>query len=274
MRHIHDFLETFKETGEYRTPPERLGKKRKNGFWSSFSFSRRALLGSMICGTWHAYRKTFTDYNWQRCGTHLLWEAERMGVEVILEGFSNLKDTGPVVLVSNHMGMFETFAFPPLVLPFTNCAMVLKESLLKIPLLGHTFSTRKCIPVTRKDPRADLKKVLEMGEHFLREENASVLLYPQGTRQPFFDCNKFGTLGIKLAQNSQVPIVPVAIQTSFLGIGKWTKDFGPVNTDIPVRFACGEPMMVTRANAREVQAKCIDFIATKLESWGKVEVRR
>lgn len=274
MREIHDFLEEFSKTGEYRTPPERLGRKRKNGFWTSFNYNRRALFGSMFMGSWYAYRKKFTDYRWQRCGTHLLWETERMGTEVILEGFLNLKDKGPVVLVSNHMGMYETFAFPPLVLPFTNCAMVLKESLLKIPFLGHTFSTRKLIPVTRKDPRADLKKVLELGEKFLREENASVLLYPQGTRQPFFDCSKFGTLGIKLAQNSNVPIVPVAIQTSFLGIGKWTKDFGPVNTDIPVRFACGEAMMVNRANAREVQAKCIDFIASKLESWGHVEVRR
>lgn len=274
MRDIHDFLEQFKETGEYRTPPERLGRKRKNGFWTSFNYNRRALFKSMFMGSWYAYRKKFDDYHWQQCGTLLLWETERMGTEVILEGFSNLKDKGPMVLVSNHMGMYETFAFPPLVLPFTNCALVLKESLLKIPFLGHTFSTRKLIPVTRKDARADLKKVLEMGEKYLREENASVLLYPQGTRQPFFDCNKFGTLGIKLAQNSNVPIVPVAIQTSFLGIGKWTKDFGPVNTDIPVRFACGEPMMVNRANAREVQAKCIDFIASKLESWGHVEVRR
>jgi hypothetical protein len=31
---------------------------------------------------------------------------------------------------------------------------------------------------------------------------------------------------------------------------------------------------VTRENAKEVQAQCVDFIASKLEEWGKVEVRR
>ena len=55
---------------------------------------------------------------------------------------------------------------------------------------------------------------------------------------------------------------------------KYTKDFGPVNTDIPVRFRCGPAMEVTRTNARDVQQACIDFIASSLEEWGKVEVRR
>ena len=101
-----------------------------------------------------------------------------------------------------------------------------------------------------------------------------MLLYPQGTRQPYFDCRKFNTLGVKLAQNAGVPIVPVAGQTAFLGVGKYTKDFGPVDTSIPVRFACGPVIEVTRSNAKEAQAQCVDFIASKLEAWGKVEVRR
>lgn len=274
MREVKDFLEAFGQTGCYRTSAEALGKKRKNGAWTSVVFNWRGVFASMARGAWLAARNRFDDLRWAECGLHLLWEAERMGTEVILEGFDHLKDKGPVVLASNHMGLYETFAFPPLVLPFSDCAIILKESLLKVPFLGKTFATRKNIPIGRTDPRADLKKVLEMGEKYIRENKASVLVYPQGTRQPFFDCNKFSTLGLKLAQNAGVPIVPVAIQTSFLGIGKYTKDFGPVNTDIPVRFRCGQPMEVTRANAREVQQACIDFIASSLEEWGKVEVRR
>ena len=274
MRDITAFIEQFQKTGEYRTPPESLGKPRKNGFWTSLAYNFRGLGGSMLRATWLSHQGKFDNLRWQECGLHLLWETERMGTEVILEGFSNLKDAGPVVVVSNHMSLYETFAFPPLMRAFGNVAIVLKDSLMKVPLLGQTFSTLKMIPVGRADPRADLKTVLEHGERFLREEKTSVLLYPQGTRQPHFDCRKFNTLGVKLAQNAGVPIVPVAGQTSFLGVGKYTKDFGPVDTSIPVRFACGPVIQVTRANAKEAQAQCVDFIASKLEEWGRVEVRR
>lgn len=274
MREVADFLEQFKVDGAYRTSAEALGKPRKNGLWTSLAYNFRGLGGSMLRATWLSHQGKFNAQRWAECGLHLLWETERMGTEVILEGFENLKDVGPVVVVSNHMSLYETFAFPPLLRAFGDVAIVLKESLLRVPLLGQTFSTLKTIALGRSDPRADLKLVLEKGERFLREENTSVMLYPQGTRQPYFDCRKFNTLGVKLAQNAGVCIVPVAGQTSFLGVGKYTKDFGPVDTSVPVRFACGPAIKVTRENAKEVQAQCVDFIASKLEEWGKVEVRR
>lgn len=276
MRTVTEFMRAFRETGSYRTPPEALGRPRKNGLWTSLVYNVRALGGSMARGGWLALKPgRFDDERWQECGFHLFWETERMGTEVILEDFARLRGIGPAVIVSNHMSLYETFAFPPLLLAFCDdVAIVLKESLLRVPFLGRTFATRKTIPVGRADPRADLKAVLEQGERFIREDRASVMLYPQGTRQPFFDCRHFNTLGLKLAQNAGVPIVPVAGQTAFLGMSRLTKDFGPVDTSIPVRFACGPVINVTRANAKAAQAQCIDFIASKLEEWGKVEVRR
>ena len=274
MHDIRPFMDAFRETGSYRTPAERLGKLRKNSWWTSFVYNVRGLGGSMGRATWLSHLGKFHDLQWQECGLHLLWETERMGTEVIIEGFENLKGIGPAVVVGNHMSLYETFACPALVRIFGDVAIVLKESLMKAPLLGQTFATRKMIPVSRKDPKADLKAVLTYGERFLREDNTSVLLYPQGTRQSYFDCRKFNTLGVKLAQNAGVPVVPIAAQTAFLGVGRYTKDFGPVDTSIPVRFACGPAIQVTRANAKEAQAQCVDFIASKLEEWGRVEVRR
>lgn len=276
MRDVTDFMRRFSETGEYRTPPEALGRPRRNGILTSLTYNVRALGGSMARGGWLARKPgRFTDARWQECGLHLFWETERMGTEVILEGFSALKGIGPAVIVSNHMSLYETFAFPPLLLGFfDDVAIVLKESLLRVPFLGRTFGTRKNIPVGRSDPRADLKLVLERGEAFIRDQHAAVMLYPQGTRQPYFDCHHFNTLGVKLAQNAGVPVVPVAGQTAFLGVGKWTKDFGPVDVTCPVRFACGPVIPVTRATAKAAQAQCVEFIASTLEKWGKVEVRR
>lgn len=274
MRQVETFMQQFKETGAYRTPPEALGKPHRNGWMTSLSFNIRALGGAMLRGGWLAHHHAFDDRRWEECGFHLFWETERLGTEVIIEGFKQLEGVGPVVVVSNHMSLYETFAFPPLLLAYGGVAIVLKKSLLRVPYVGKTFASRKVIPVGRVDPRADLKAVLEHGERFLREEKASVILYPQGTRQPYFDCHHFNTLGVKLAQNAGVPVVPVAGQTAFLGVGKYTKDFGPVDVTAPVRFACGPVIPVTRETAKEAQAQCIDFIASKLTEWGKVEVRR
>lgn len=274
-RNVDDFRKAFAETGSYRTPAEALGKPRKNGLLTSLSFNLRALLlGSMYHGARYAGKGIFNDDRWAECGFHLFWETERLGTEVILEGFDRLRGVGPVVIVSNHMSLYETFAFPPLLLAYGKVAIVLKESLLRVPFLGRTFATRLNIPVGRTDPRADLKFVLEQGERFIRDEKASVILYPQGTRQPFFDVHKFNTLGVKLAVNAGVPIVPVAGQTAFLGIGRHTKDFGPVDTSIPVRFACGPVIHVTKATSKAAQTQCTEFIASKLEEWGKIPVIR
>lgn len=274
MRNVDKFLEQIKTVGDYRTPPEALGKRRKNGLLTSLIYNIRALGGSMFWSGYWTRKNVFTDERWAECGLHLLWETERMGTEVILEGFNQLDGVGPVVVVSNHMSLYETFAFPPLLLPFSKVAIVLKESLLKVPYVGPAIASRMVIPLGRSDPRADLKMVQELGKKFICEDKASVVLYPQGTRKPYFDCRHFNTLGVKLAMNAGVPIVPVAGQTAFLGVGKYTKDFGPVDTSAPVRFACGPVLHVTRENMKEVQAQCIDFIASKLEEWGKVEVRR
>ena len=274
MRDVSEFMKAFAETGHYETPPEALGRPRKNGALTTLTYHIRALGQSMLRGGHLAHKGVFNNERWEECGLHLLWESERMGTPVTLEGFDVLKNAGPVVIVSNHMSLYETFVFPPLMLAFGNVAIVLKESLLRVPYVGKAFASREVIPLGRSDPRADLKAVLEHGERYLREKKTSVLLYPQGTRQPYFDCHHFNTLGVKLAQNAGVPVVPVAGQTSFLGVGKVTKDFGPVDTTVPVRFACGPVIPVTRANAKEAQAQCIDFIASKLESWGRVEVRR
>lgn len=274
-RNVDAFREAFAKTGCYRTPPEALGKPRRNGLLTSLSFNLRALLlGSMYHGARYAKKGIFDNKRWAECGFHLFWETERLGTEVILEGFNNLRGAGPVVIVSNHMSLYETFVFPPLTLAYGDAAVVLKESLLRVPFLGRTFATRKVIPVGRKDPRADLKQVLDEGERFLREEKTSVILYPQGTRQPFFDVHHFNTLGVKLAVNAGVPIVPVAGQTTFLGVGRYTKDFGPVDTSVPVRFACGPVIPVTKATSKAAHAQCIDFIASKLEEWGKIPVKR
>ena len=43
MRDVTEFMRQFKETGAYRTPPERLGKPHRNGLLTSLTFNTRAI---------------------------------------------------------------------------------------------------------------------------------------------------------------------------------------------------------------------------------------
>ncbi len=269
-----DFLKQIRETGYYKTATKDLGKPRKNGFWTSLIYNIKGTFVAMNEASKSAKAGTFTDQSWADCASHLMWETERFGTEVICEGFAERAAyKGPVIYVCNHMSLYETFAFPAIALAFTPMAIVLKESLLHVPILGNTFKCKPTIPLGRKNPREDLKLVMELGQKNIDEGN-SILLYPQGHRIPYFKTSDFNSMGVKLALKTGAPVVPIANQTKFLGVGKYTHDFGPVDVDCPVRIACGPVLKVTRENQKEVHQQCVDFIAGKLEDWGCVEVIR
>lgn len=269
-----DFHKTLLETGCYHTPSDRLGKPRKNGLWTSISYNIKGSFRAIKAASTFAKHGELNDANWAACGAHVMWEAERFGTPVSCEGFAERAAyKGPVIYVCNHMSLFETFAFPGMALAFGNLAIVLKESLLHVPILGKTFQSRSVIPVGRSNPREDLKQMMTMGTQFLNE-GLSILLYPQGHRRSNFDVSTFNSIGVKLALKAGVPIVPIANQTAFLGTGKYTKDFGPVDVTCPVKFRCGPLLSVSRENQKEVHLQCTNFIADTFEEWGRVEVIR
>jgi len=93
------------------------------------------------------------------------------------------------------------------------------------------------------------------------------LIFPQGTRRAVFNPRQFNSIGVKLAERAGVPVVPIALRCDLIGVGKYTKDLGPVNLANPVRFACG-PMLDVSENAKEAQRRCTDFILGKMKAWG------
>jgi 1-acyl-sn-glycerol-3-phosphate acyltransferase len=186
---------------------------------------------------------------------------------VTFEGFERrAAHQGPVVYVANHMSTLETMVFPTTLLAFGPLAIVLKKSLTDIPLVGAAALHVGCIPVTRKNARDDLKTVLDLGAQRLAAGHA-VLLFPQSTRQAVFDAKKFNSLGSKLAERAGVPVVPLAVKTDFLKTGKWIKDFGEVDPNKPIRFACG-PVLPASLGARATHEQSVAFIEAKLREWG------
>jgi len=64
-----------------------------------------------------------------------------------------------------------------------------------------------------------------------------------------------------------VPVVPIALKTDFHCHGRWLKDFGPINPDLPLYFKFGELMPVT-GNGHATHQRVVEFITQNLKQWG------
>jgi len=264
---LQDALRT---AGRYETPPEARPKRP----------ARRSALHSIRCAkvialniigrcSWHHVRRRLNSAKWADACMASLNFAEGLGSVVTIEGFGQrAAHEGPVVYVSNHMSTFETMSYPTILITFGDIAIILKKSLADIPVVGAAARAVGCIPVTRKNARDDLKTVLEQGADRV-SKGMSVLIFPQGTRRSVFECKRFNSLGAKLAERVNVPLVPLAVQSDFLGTGKWKwlRDFGSVDPARPVRFACG-PVLSPGLGAKAMHEQSVAFIAARLASWG------
>jgi 1-acyl-sn-glycerol-3-phosphate acyltransferase len=126
---------------------------------------------------------------------------------------------------------------------------------------------RNPIAVGRNDSRQDLIKVLSEGKKKLAE-GTSIIIFPQSTRTNGFDPTKFNSLGIKLAQKSNVRIVPMAIKTDLWANGRVIKDLGRIKRKEPVYIKFGKPLTIS-GNGKEEHQVVINFIKRHLEEWNK-----
>jgi len=193
---------------------------------------------------------------------------ERIGVEFVIENRSAFIDLkSPCIFVANHMSVLETFVLPCFIMPYRKITFVLKRSLTQYPIVKHIIHSLQPIVVDRKNPRQDLRAVLDQGFSYLKE-NISILIFPQTTRSLEFNPATFNTLGIKLAKKSQLPIVPIALKTDAWGIGRLFKDIGKIDPARRVRIAFGDPIYIT-GNGRQEHQNIIRFIEKKLKNWSK-----
>jgi 1-acyl-sn-glycerol-3-phosphate acyltransferase len=197
---------------------------------------------------------------------------ESVGARLSITGLKGISHHhGPLVFIANHMSLLETFILPSIALAFNKVTFVIKKELLHYPVLGSIFRALNLIAVSRRNPRQDLKVVLDEGKNFLLN-GGFVIIFPQATRSVVFDVEGFNSLGVKLALNAGVPVVPLAIKTDFQGNGKIIKDMGPIDPRKTLYFKFGEPMAVERKGHRTHQ-RIVEFIAQSLSDWGG-EVKR
>jgi len=133
------------------------------------------------------------------------------GCDMDVRGRENIPSKGGVCFVSNHVGIFDiVLALAYAGRPF---GFIAKKELLYLPfidiwiyILGGLFIDRVSI---RK-----AKKTIDLGIQKL-QKGGSMLIFPEGTRSKGHGLLPFRSGAIKLATNSLVPIVPIAIAGSY-----------------------------------------------------------
>lgn len=132
------------------------------------------------------------------------------GVKLEIKGAENIDTGAPRIYMSNHQSYFDIFTLLA-GLP-VNFKFILKQELMKIPLLGMAMKKAGYISIDREDYK---KAVVSMNIAADKIRNgASVLIFPEGTRSVDGAVGEFKKGGFHLALKSGCEIVPVAIVKS------------------------------------------------------------
>lgn len=221
-------------------------------------------------------------YKLGKCAKHGLFNRERQtyyseknlrilensGAQIHLRGLNNLSsETGSFVLVGNHMSLIETVILNAMISPRIEFTYVIKSSLFKMPFLGWAMTAINAIGVKRINARDDFKTIIEEGEKRLKA-GCSVLIFPESTRQNEFQAAHFNSIGIKLAKNAGVKIIPFALKTDFITPGLMCKEFGPLHPENHIHFEFAAPIAVS-GSGKEEHRIIIDFIKAKTSEWEK-----
>lgn len=250
---------------EYHTP------EKVKRYWADLIFHTRWPFYSKFVRTVLKYRKyalqgIYTDQIWCRSSVEILQDLEQCGAKIHIEGIDNIaKDPEPVVFVANHMSTAESMLLPGIVAPFRRVTFVVKRSLMEGTFFGPVMRSRNPVVVERKDPRADLKVVMQEGVERLKN-GISVIVFPEGKRRNIFDPANMNSLGVKLAAKANVNVIPIALKTDFWGNGRFLKEWGPLRRKNPLYFSFGAPIPISEGT-KQVHAKVLDYIQQKMNQW-------
>jgi len=137
----------------------------------------------------------------------ILWVS---GVRVIREGGEGLNWEVPRIYMANHQSAFDIFALLA-GLP-VDFKFILKQKLMKIPILGPAMRRAGYISIDRGDPRRAILSINRAAERI--KQGASVLIFPEGTRSKDGRLQVFKKGGFHLASKAGVEIVPIVIFNS------------------------------------------------------------
>jgi 1-acyl-sn-glycerol-3-phosphate acyltransferase len=179
-----------------------------------------------------------------------------------VEGLENIPRSGPAILASNHLAVMDSFYLPLVVrrrITFLAKAEYFTGTGLKGWLSRWFFTSVGQVPIDRNDSDS-ARAALRTAERLLGEGKL-LGMYPEGTRSPDGRLYKGKTGMGRLALQTGVPVIPVAMigtnvvnppGTTMLRFGRVTVRFGK-----PMDFSRFEGMAGNRFIERAVTDEVI-----------------
>jgi len=125
-----------------------------------------------------------------------------------LEGLENLP-AKPYILAAKHQSVWEAIKLPVL---FPDCAIVLKESLLRLPFWGIAMERYGAIPVARSRKTSDLTRMLRVADQMVAAGRV-IAIFPQGTRVAAGTKQPYQRGVAMLYSHLNLPIVPMQLDS-------------------------------------------------------------
>lgn len=130
------------------------------------------------------------------------------GVQVEVSGLDNVPAGRSCIFMCNHVSNLD----PPIVMPIVpgRGSVLLKKSLMNIPLLGRAMRMAQFVPVERSSSRESARQSVSMAADALRS-GLHILVFPEGTRSLDGRLSTFKKGPFFLARETQAPIIPIAL---------------------------------------------------------------
>jgi len=208
---------------------------------------------------------------WKR-GIPLYWMAVRwlswaiggarliLGINYRVTGMENLpqdKLAGAILLVK-HQSTYETFLMPTL-MPHP-LAFVFKKELIYVPFFGWAMARLDMIHIDRSQRTQAFNKVVSQGRKLLAQ-GIWIIMFPVGTRIPRGKQGNYKTGGTRLACETGVPVIPIAVTSAKV----WPRK-AFVKTPGTVDVSIGAP--IPSVGRRP------DELMREVETWIESEMRR
>jgi 1-acyl-sn-glycerol-3-phosphate acyltransferase len=148
----------------------------------------------------------------------------RVLLPVKVVGRENLEEGRSYVFVANHQGAFDIF----LIYGFLNrnFKWMMKKSLRSVPFVGRACESAHHIFVDKSGPKK-IQQTYDMARRTLKD-GTSVVVFPEGARSFTGHMGVFRKGAFQLADELQMPVVPITINGSF-DVKPRTNDMGFVH---------------------------------------------
>lgn len=184
-----------------------------------------------------------------------------LNVTVDIENLDNLKKHIPCIIVANHQSMADSIILSSVVSNVPKIVFVAKKSLLWMPVFGLYSLVSGNIFIDRSNRASCIEKLHKLEER-MKRESISLIVFPEGTRNPGCGLLPFKKGAFHVAVNTKLPIIPVVVENYTKKIENATKY--PWSRHV-VKIRILEAVKSEGANVSELTERVYNMMLKNLE---------